>query len=142
MKKRLKSTLLVMFALALAAVYIIGCSAKTPAEADFKDISVTDAFDLIQINQGNSDFVILDVRTPDEFNAGHINDAVNINYESADFSSQVSKLDKNKTYLVYCRSGNRSRSASAVLVSLGFKNVYNMLSGINQWEAEGFPVIK
>ena len=138
----MKSMLLAISVVTLSTVYLIGCSAKNPSGTNFKDISARDASDLIQKNQGNSNFIILDVRTPAEFDTGHIKDALNVDYESADFSSQISKFDKDKTYLVYCRSGNRSRSASMLLISLGFKNVYNMMDGILQWQAAGFPVVQ
>ena len=86
--------------------------------------------------------IILDVRTPEEFNAGHITNAININLEGYDFSSEVSKLDKNATVAVYCRSGNRSGVATDQMAEIGFTDMYDMQGGIVDWEAAGGPVVK
>ncbi len=86
--------------------------------------------------------IILDVRTPEEFNAGHITNAININLEGSDFSSEVSKLDENATVAVYCRSGNRSGVATDQMAEIGFTDMYDMQGGIVDWEAAGGPVVK
>ena len=86
--------------------------------------------------------IILDVRTPEEFNAGHITNAININLEGSDFSSEVSKLDKNATVAVYCRSGNRSGVATDQMAEIGFTDMYDMQGGIIDWETAGGPVVK
>lgn len=77
--------------------------------------------------------VILDVRTASEYKGGYIPGAVNIDIYGADFQSQVLKLDKSKTYLVYCRSGARSTNASNFMISNGFKEVYNLKGGMMGW---------
>ncbi len=69
--------------------------------------------------------VILDVRTPSEFSSAHLKGAINIDVLNSDFKDQVQKLDKNRTYKLYCRSGNRSGQALQLMRSLGFKNVEN-----------------
>jgi rhodanese-related sulfurtransferase len=107
-----------------------------------KDITNAEALKMIQNNSANPDFVLLDVRTPDEFDAGHIENATLLDFYSATFSEDLDKLDKNKTYLVYCRTGSRSRSATDIMMELEFKDVYNMLGGIVQWQAEGYPLVK
>lgn len=85
---------------------------------------------------------LLDVRTPEEFAEGHIEGAVNMDVQSADFNTQVSALDKNKAYYVYCRSGRRSASAQEIMKEAGFKQVYNLEGGILAWEKEGLPVTR
>ncbi|MBA4302657.1 MAG: rhodanese-like domain-containing protein [Sphingobacteriaceae bacterium] len=77
--------------------------------------------------------VILDVRTPGEFKSGYIPGAINIDIYAADFQTQVQKLDKSKTYLVYCRSGARSSNAGNLMVTNGFKEVYNLQGGMMGW---------
>jgi rhodanese-related sulfurtransferase len=118
---------------------------NTPPEAPtqiIKDITVQEASTLIKDNQDNPDFVILDVRTPDEFAGGHIADAVNLDYQAKTFRNELKKLDKDKTYLVYCASGGRSASAVDVMKELGFMTAYNMRGGISKWKAEGLPTTK
>lgn len=76
--------------------------------------------------------VLLDVRTPDEFNAGHIPAAVNINVMDNWFVNSVSELDKSIPYFVYCRSGARSGRACLIMAEQGF-TVYNLVGGIGSW---------
>jgi rhodanese-related sulfurtransferase len=82
------------------------------------------------------DVVVLDVRTPDEFKGGHLPQALLIDYNSGYFADQVEKLDRDKTYLVYCQGGNRSSKASQILADKGFKNVYNLENGFSKWDGE------
>jgi rhodanese-related sulfurtransferase len=114
-------------------------SSSAPAS---RVISVQEAAQLIEENRASPDFVILDVRTPAEFSEGYIAGALNIDYRDAAFSSNVDKLDKNKQYLVYCRTGARSTSAVQVMQEVGFKHLYNMTGGITRWVEEGYPTIK
>lgn len=76
------------------------------------------------------DAILLDVRTPEEFQSGHIKNAININFESATFEKDVTKLDSKKTYFVYCRSGNRSGQAVSVMSANGIKNIFELDGGI------------
>lgn len=83
--------------------------------------------------------VILDVRTPKEFVTGHIENAIDVDYRNEDFKEQIKKLDPDKTYLVYCRTGIRSASAIDSLKSLGFKNLYDLKGGITAWNQLNMP---
>jgi len=80
------------------------------------------------------DTVILDVRTAGEFEEGFIPHAKNIDIMGGRFVDELTKLDKSKTYLVYCRSGNRSGSACSVMAANGFTKVYNLANGIMFWD--------
>jgi len=108
----------------------------------FGTILPKDAYELIQQNKGNPNFVLIDVRTPEEFMSGHIEGAVNINYHDNDFIENLDKLDKNKTYLIYCRTGRRSGDTLNVMKRLKFKEVYRILGDIVRWKAEGLPLVK
>lgn len=77
--------------------------------------------------------VILDVRTPEEYAAGHIPHAVLMNYNAPGFASALDTLNKNKTYLVYCASGGRSAKASSMMAEKGFKEIYNLEGGFSRW---------
>jgi rhodanese-related sulfurtransferase len=107
-----------------------------------EDITPQEAYASIQENQDNPDFVIIDVRTPEEFADGHIEDAINIDFYSETFQDELNILDKDKSYLIYCRSGRRSASALAIMEELNFREAYNMMGGIIQWQAEGLPTVK
>ena len=81
------------------------------------------------------DHVILDVRSPQELSDGSIPGYTQINFFEADFKEQVSKLDPSKSYLIYCRSGNRSGKACGLMASMGFSKLYNLKGGIGAWNA-------
>lgn len=83
--------------------------------------------------QADNQVVILDVRSLQEFRSGHIEGAKNIDIQQPNFKSQIQQLDKNKTYLVYCRSGVRSLKAASILCKEGFSKVYNLQHGYMGW---------
>lgn len=83
---------------------------------------------------------ILDVRTPEEFGSEHIDNAVNVNWNSDDFATKVESYDKSKPVFVYCLSGGRSKKAAAKLKELGFDTVYELDGGFLNWNEEGFGI--
>lgn len=80
--------------------------------------------------------VLIDVRTPEEWNEGIIEGAKLINIMDSGFQDQIKKLEKNKNYYIYCRSGSRSVRACQILESHGFSNTFNLVGGINNWKGE------
>ena len=97
---------------------------------------------MIQNNNNNTNFVLLDVRTADEFSGGHIEGAVNIDYYAADFKTNIGKLDKTKVYLVYCRTGVRGAASVKIMLDLGFRQTQNMTGGITKWVNDGYTTVK
>ena len=91
--------------------------------------------------ESTDNLLILDVRRPDEFAAGHIEGAININFESDDFAAQLGDLDLTQPTFLYCRSGNRSSQALAVMKDMGFAKVLHLSDGILGWEAAGLPLV-
>jgi thioredoxin len=85
---------------------------------------------------------LIDVRTPDEYNGGHLINAVNIDWNGNDFDKLTAKLDKSKPVFVYCLSGGRSSAAAAAMRSSGFKEVIEMEGGIMKWKSEDFPLTR
>jgi phage shock protein E len=126
-------------ALAVAAIasvgLLAGCSSSNEATKKVDPVEFSEVI-------AQPSVIILDVRTPEEFNAGHIANAININIADSNFSSEVSKLDKNATVAVYCRSANRSAVATNEMAELGFTDMYDMQGGIIDWEAAGGPVVQ
>jgi len=141
---------LMLFALTVLLVTGVvltgGCAPaqETPTRI-IENVTPQEAFTLIQENHNNPEFVILDVRTPEEFAEGHIGNAINIDYSSGTFRDKLNKLDKNKTYLVYCATGSPgcgSIGTSDIMAELNFREVYNMLGGIISWKTAGLPTTK
>ena len=126
----------VLIVFGLIFFFLIGC--KGQLDSGIKDISVEEMQSLLKID----DVQLVDVRTPEEFKAGYIANAQNIDYYSPTIDEDILKLDKNKPVIVYCRSGKRSRDCSEKLLKAGFQKIYNLEGGITQWEHEGKEIIK
>ena len=124
-----------LVALIIVSVVTIGCTGQINV-----DITPKKAADLIEANLGNPNFVIIDVRTPAEFSSGHIAKAINIDFGSESFESEINELDRSKTFLIHCQSGNRSIGALDVIIEMGFMYVYHLSAGISGWISEGFPI--
>lgn len=103
-------------------------------------VTPQEAFDLIQENQDNPGFIILDVRKASDYRSGHIEGALHIDVNLASFSDALQQLSSNNTYLVYCRTGNRSRTALCEMEKLGFSRMYHLVNGITEWVRAGLPV--
>jgi len=91
------------------------------------------------INQSNA--LIVDVRTPEEFKEKHISGAKNLNINDPEFSTRLNELDKSKPVYIYCLAGGRSKRAADMATKDGFKEVYNLEFGINSWLSEGKEVV-
>jgi len=105
-------------------------------------VSAKEAADLIDKHIGDNEFAILDIRTPREFQSGHLAKSIPIDFYSQTFAGQLNRLDKTKTYLVYCRTGNRSTKSLELFKKLKFRKIYHMASGISAWKSEGFTVVR
>ncbi|MEO8447841.1 MAG: rhodanese-like domain-containing protein [bacterium] len=101
-----------------------------------QDIETTSFKNLFEENS----FVLLDVRTPQEFDSGHLKGATNIDFYNEKFQSDIDEFDKRKKYLIYCRSGGRSRQAMFLMRDLGFEEVYNLSGGIISWNEHGYSI--
>src|SRR2546423_1149457 len=112
---------------------------QTADAADAKNISIDEAARLLK---SDTNIVVLDVRTPREFEAGHIKGATNINFNDRDFARRVEALDKNKTYIIHCAAGGRSGKACQQIKTMDFKNMLHMNDGFNAWKEAGKPVEK
>jgi rhodanese-related sulfurtransferase len=86
--------------------------------------------------------VVLDIRTPAEYSEGHLKGATNIDFNGKNFEEELAKLDRDKAYVVHCRSGGRSGRSLATLKKLGFKKVYHLDGGIMAWEDAKLPIVK
>lgn len=108
----------------------------------WRDVTPQEAAAIMEQRRADDAFMVLDVRTPAEFAGGHLADARNIDLASPEFRDRVRSLNRNRTYLVYCRSGNRSSKALEVFRELGFTAVLHMDGGTLAWNAAGLPLEK
>ena len=116
----------------LSTLLFAGC-VTTPSSSDgYRQITMDEA---VRFMEEKSDYVILDVRRPDEFAAGHIPNAINVANETIGTDEIAELPDKNQLIMVYCRSGRRSKEASEKLVKLGYTNIVEF-GGILDWKGE------
>ena len=126
-----------LLALGLAAA---ACGTSTATEADQDIRLVPPAAALQVIDDRPADLVVLDIRTPEEFAGPRLPDAVNVDFYAADFADQLAELDPSATYVVYCRSGNRTSQTIPLMRDLGFESVYEVDGGIVSWAESALPL--
>ena len=125
--------------LLLITLLSIGQAHACP-KGTIKDIQVN-AIESLTPQAGN--VVILDVRTPEEYTAGHIQNALNIDIRNDTFAEEVAKLDRNNTYIVHCAANvenGRTEKSLKIMSDLGFTKLRNMAGGIVAWQADGLPL--
>lgn len=125
----------ILFLLLSTLFFLGGCSTTTGNQSSgktgtYQNITTNDAKNMIDKKEAD----VLDVRTVEEYAQGHIPGASNLPLQN--LQNQLSTLDKKKSYVIVCRSGNRSSQASELLSQNGFEKIYNMQGGMNQWKGQ------
>ncbi len=118
---------------ALPLLFFHSCKSQNTqaTETPFGEISIEAVKKIIE---EKGDYVLVDVRTPQEISQGKIEGALEIDFYSDNFKNEISKLDKNASYIMYCRSGSRSGQAMNLMETMGFKSVKNMVGGYSSWK--------
>lgn len=129
---------MVILANILFVAIVSGClSSTTPSEkGKYVDVSVQQGKEMID----NGEVFLLDVRTQEEYNEDHISGSTLIPVQ--ELEARLSELPRDKKILIYCRSGNRSVTASKTLEKNGFTQIFNMQGGITEWKNAGYDVVK
>jgi rhodanese-related sulfurtransferase len=128
----------------MAGAVALACHAAEPrsspagTDAGIRHVDPAAAKQLIDEKQ----VVILDIRTPEEFKAGHLAGATNLNFKATDFAQQLDRLNKDQAYLVHCASGRRSTASLETFKKLQFKSVAHLDGGMIAWEKAGKAVVK
>jgi rhodanese-related sulfurtransferase len=131
-----RTSIVVLSVVAILAVVVAFNTQDLFRSDNYGDVSVNAAWDLIQ---NEPEMVILDVRTPSEYDDAHIEGAINIPVE--EIVDRHNELSANDVILVYCRTGNRSGTAVGIMEENGFSKIYHMYEGISTWISEGLPVV-
>ncbi|NQT05870.1 MAG: rhodanese-like domain-containing protein [Dehalococcoidia bacterium] len=132
---------LLITALVLSGACAKGGGPESPGQV-IEDISLEEAFALMEDNRGSDNFTIIDLRSTEEYASGHIDEATNLDYSSSDFSEALDELDREGVYLIYSHDDDVSGQVLDAMVGLGFTEVYNMLGGMEHWEEIGLPQVK
>ncbi len=140
---KLRRPVLAAAVAAVAAVGLAGCSSDdtSATSAPVAAVTTIGASELVDV-VADPDVVLLDVRTPVEYADGHVAGAVNIDVSSPSFADEISALDPDASYVVYCRSGNRSADAAAQMVEAGFTDVYDVDAGLATLSSAGVPLTR
>jgi len=120
------------FPIFLALLLLTGCAAAEQTAPDYRQVSMEEAISMMETEQN---YILLDVRTPEEFREKHIPGAINVPNETIGDEEIPELPDKDQLILVYCRSGNRSKQASEKLAALGYTNIVEF-GGINDWPGD------
>ena len=128
--------------LALMTLVTVACGGGAADTSDAAGLRLVSASEGAEIQASPpDDLVILDVRTPEEFAAGHLEGATMIDFYGADFADQIADLDPDVPYLLYCNSGNRSGQTIQLMEELGFTDVADVNGGIQAWNAANLPTV-
>ena len=140
-KKIFKSGIFYLASAALIALLFFNISLAGCKTQESKPASITNvtADEIYKMLSSNKDYFILDVRSKEEFDSGHIEGAYLI--PVSELENRLAELPQDKPIIVHCMSGSRSTSAANILLEKGFKEIFNMTGGITEWQSKGFPVI-
>lgn len=120
-------------------ILLFGCNAwKHSATFTYSDYKCED---FINVMHADSDFIIVDVRTPKEYRKGHMKNAINVSYFNNWFTDSISKLDREKTIYMYCQTQHRSPLASKKMKKMGFKKIIDLKGGFMKWENKKLPIV-
>ena len=122
----------------LIALIFSGIAASCGQDKESKISLITAS----ELNKANDSILLIDVRTPDEFASGHIQNSVNIDMRSDDFKEQIAALEKGQEIYLYCKKGGRSNSAAKMIEEMDFEKIYDLKGGITAWEDEGLKTVK
>jgi phage shock protein E len=123
--------------LTLTFLFILGLSIIGNAQTKgYKNVNATEFKTLVEKKKG----VVIDLRTPDEIKKGKIKGAQEIDFFASDAEARIDKLDKKKTYYIYCAGGGRSGECAEMMVNKGFKNVVNLEKGFSEWKKLGYEM--
>ena len=122
--------------ISLLLVCVFHSCKQTPKAQSLKLISTDEMIELMDTEE----IQLVDVRTPSEYNEGHVPDAQNINFYDENFDQQIETLYKSKPIIVYCKSGGRSAKCASKLVEKGFEKIYDLEGGFSQWKFKGLTI--
>jgi len=129
--------------ISLLWIGLVSCGKNANDKSVDQDtVSVITLISPEDLNSANDNILLIDVRTPNEYASGHIQNSVNIDYRAENFKELIQELDKNQDVYVYCKVGGRSGSAAKMMEKMGFKKVYDLDGGISNWEKKDLKTVK
>jgi phage shock protein E len=131
----------------IPSLLLFGCLSTPPLDGTSDEalptyglISPQQAVTVLNTMLGQPDFVLLDIRTAPEIAESHVSGAVALDFYSPTFQDNLAELEREITYLIYCRTGNRTGQTMVLMENLGFEQVFDLDGGIRAWTNRGYPV--
>jgi phage shock protein E len=140
-KKLLSAAMCSLLLIALLEGCIAGRGGSSGNQT-IESVSLEEAFALMDDHLGDDDFVIVDLRPAEQYGSGHIQNAINIDYQSDDFVEELGALEREYIYLLYSQTERVSGKVLGKMAALGFKEVYSLRGGMEHWELVGLPQVK
>ena len=128
--------------ISLLWISLVSCGQKQKDGSADQDGSKISLISSTELNKANKDILLIDVRTPEEYASGHLENSVKMDYKADNFKELIAELDTNQDVYVYCKVGGRSNNSAKMMEKMGFKKIYDLEGGILQWEKEDFKIIK
>lgn len=123
-------------------LFILSFSLSSCAQSGSNDVAATITAEELKANiEKGYDGILLDVRTPKEVANGVLPNAVVIDFQDAEFKSELAKLDKSKPYIVYCHAGGRSAKTKSMMLEMGFTTVTDYAGGFSEWSQKQYPLV-
>ena len=119
--------------------FFYGCEYLFPSLPGEK-VTVDEAYNYLKKHKDDKDVVLIDVRTKEEYDKAHIQNAVLMDFKQTTFPDEIAKMDRDKRYLVYSGNDNKSANTIELMKELRFKNTHYIIGGIDEWENKGLPV--
>lgn len=132
-----------MITLAVSMITMTACNAQSSGDASGQE----GVYQVLNVDEyekqiSGDEVLIVDVRTPNEYNSGHIEGAVLVDVTAGSFDQKIQEYDKNQAVYIYCRSGSRSAGAMRKMKAMGFTEVYDLRGGVINWSKNGKPLVK
>ncbi len=130
--------------IALLWLNLSSCGQKQQKDVSADQVQKTDIVLIspAELNEANQEILLIDVRTPEEYGSGHIENSINIDISSDNFKDKIAKLGTDQEVYVYCLKGGRSGKAAKMMRDMGFEKIYDLKGGILQWEKDGFEKVQ
>lgn len=130
---------IITYLLLIPALLLSSCDYFFPPLSSDK-IDVQEAFTFLKKHKGDENMVILDIRTKDEFDKGHLENAILLDYSQTSFPSEVEKLDKEKRYIIMDSNGKKSMNTLELMKELRIEKAHAIIGGMEEWKKQGLPL--
>ncbi len=129
----------VKYSLLIFILLFSSCNCLFP-ELTSEKIDVKDAYSYLKKHKGDEDVALLDIRTKEEYDKGHLENSLLMDYTQTNFPAEIEKLDRDKRYIIYCANGKKSMNTIELMKELRFDKAHSIIGGLDEWKKQGLPM--